>query len=346
MQQIQTDLLSADANATNAFLVGGLEPPAQRQAYAEAIASATGLIAQAARAEPADGEALAALNEQLVTYTATIEQARANNRQGFPIGAQYLRTASTGLRADALPILDNLVSANADRSASQMDAREGWLLGVVGLLVITGLVLGQVWLARRFRRRINPWVAAATGLLLVTWLAALVGLVVLGTTAQTIRTGAFADVNASATARIQAYNAKSNESLTLVARGSGQAFEKAWQESSATVSANAPAPTRAGQAWQRYVRVHQQIRALDDGGQWDAAVRAATGTGADSANTTFTAFDSAASDDVQRASTETTEGLASSRVGLVLAALAALAAGVVAGLLARRGVEQRLREYR
>ncbi len=30
VQQIQTNLLIADATATNAFLVGGLEPPAQR----------------------------------------------------------------------------------------------------------------------------------------------------------------------------------------------------------------------------------------------------------------------------------------------------------------------------
>ena len=37
VQQIQTNLLTADATATNAFLVGGLEPPAQRAAYDQAL---------------------------------------------------------------------------------------------------------------------------------------------------------------------------------------------------------------------------------------------------------------------------------------------------------------------
>ena len=62
------------------------------------------------------------MNEQLVGYVALIEDARANNRQGFPVGAQYQRTASATLRADALPLLDNLVAANAQR-AEQPDGR-------------------------------------------------------------------------------------------------------------------------------------------------------------------------------------------------------------------------------
>ena len=61
------------------------------------------LIAKAAQNQPADGPALGALNEELVTYTSEIEQARANNRQALPVGAQYLKDASAGLRADALP---------------------------------------------------------------------------------------------------------------------------------------------------------------------------------------------------------------------------------------------------
>ena len=119
VQKIQSNLLSADATATNAFLVGGLEPPAQRAAYDQAMSSTSSLIAEAARAQPADGSALAALNQQVVNYAVAIEQARANNRQGLPVGAQYLRNASAELRADTLPILDNLVSANTARAATR-----------------------------------------------------------------------------------------------------------------------------------------------------------------------------------------------------------------------------------
>jgi hypothetical protein len=125
VQKIQSNLLSADATATNAFLVGGLEPPAQRAAYDQAMSSTSALIAEAAQAQPADGSALSALNQQVLSYAGTIEQARANNRQGLPVGAQYLRNASAQLRSDALPILDNLVAANSARATDEMKAGAG-----------------------------------------------------------------------------------------------------------------------------------------------------------------------------------------------------------------------------
>ena len=53
--------------------------------------------------------------------------------------------------------------------------------------------------------------------------AGLIGLgYVGGEAAATCEDGSFADVNSAAQARIQAYNAKSNESLTLIARGVGR----------------------------------------------------------------------------------------------------------------------------
>ena len=101
VQDIQTLLVQADADVTNSFLVGGLEPVDQRQAYLDAIHTATTLITQAAAAQPADQAALADLSTAVTDYVGTIETARANNRQALPVGAQYLKNASAGLRADA-----------------------------------------------------------------------------------------------------------------------------------------------------------------------------------------------------------------------------------------------------
>ena len=86
-----------------------------------AIASASRLIAEAAQHQPADGNALGVLNQSLVAYTSQVEQARANNRQALPVGAQYLRGASADLRADALPLLKNLGEANTGRVAEEFD---------------------------------------------------------------------------------------------------------------------------------------------------------------------------------------------------------------------------------
>lgn len=343
VQEIQTNLLRADANATNAFLVGGLEPADQRAAYDDAIIATSRLIAEAADAESGDREALSALNAQLVDYTENIELARANNRQGFPVGAQYLRNASGGLRADAMPLLDNLVEANADRAASQMNARIGWLFALVGLAALALFVWVQLRLARRFHRRFNVGLAVAS---VIGILALILGSVTLGWAAATvggIRNGSFADVRDAASARIEGNNAKSNESLTLIARGSGSAFEKAWQVSATVVEDRLSRLGRGIDAvWTPYTAVHTQIRTLDDGGQWDKAVALATTR----SNAAFDDFDTTLAREVDSASAETTGGLAATVPGMVVGALLTFAAGLAMAVLGRRGVAQRLKEYR
>lgn len=354
VQEIQTSLLSADATATNAFLVGGLEPTEQRATYDDAIDATGELIAQAAEAEPADKEALSRLNQLVVSYAATVEQARANNRQGFPVGAQYLRNASGELRASALPILDNLVDANAQRASDEMDSAAVYWLGLVGVAAIAVLVYTQRWVGRRFRRRINTGLVAATA---VVALGLVVGAFSLARTAahiNDIEDGSYAAVKALAQARIAGYDAKSNESLTLIARGSGSAFEDSWKASAAVVSQSlsdaadhddtkSALPT----LWNDYVAVHQQIRELDDNGDWDGAVEIATGTDPEtSSNGTFARFDEATSSSLEDVNVETADGLADVGSGLVLGAVLLFLAGLVAALLARWGIGQRLKEYR
>ena len=208
-------------------------------------------------------------------------------------------------------------------------------------------MLAQVWLARRFRRRVNPGVVAATGIVLVTWVIGLIALGATGAAVNSIKDGSFADVNAVATARIQGFNAKSNESLTLIARGSGAAFEKAWGQSAAQVTSSLADSSPALRApWDAYAAVHRQIRTFDDSGQWDQAVQLATGTGEGSSNATFTAFDDQTTVFLDQVTTATADGLGGSRVGLIIGAVLSLLAGLAAAVLARRGVEARLREYR
>jgi hypothetical protein len=348
VQQIQTNLLVADATATNAFLVGGLEPPAQRATYDKALTTSSALIAQAARAQPADTVALEALNQRMLDYAGSIEQARANNRQGLPVGAQYLRTGSAQLRGEALPILDALVSTNAERATKRMDMRLGYLFVAIAVLGLAAVVAGQVWLARRFKRTINSGMLAASIALLVALVGGTVGLQQVSAAVGAIQSGSFAAVNAAADARIHASNAKSNESLTLIARGSGASFETAWKASSDSVVASLGKLGTAAPAdeWTRYTAVHKQIRALDDGGQWDAAVALATGSGAKSANTAFNAFDTKLGSTLDQVSHQASAGLSGPRTTLVIAAILTLLIGLAAALLGRRGVGARLQEYR
>jgi hypothetical protein len=348
VQQIQTNLLVADATATNAFLVGGLEPPAQRATYDQAITTTGALIAEAARAQPADAQALAALNQRVLDYTGSVEQARANNRQGLPVGAQYLRTASSQLRSDALPILDALVGTNAERATVRMDTRLGYLYVGIAVLGLAALIAAQVWLARRFKRTINAGMLAGSIAMLLALVGGTIGLLQVRSAVDAIQTGSFAAVNAAADARIHASNAKSNESLTLIARGSGAAFEDAWKASSSSVQANlkdlgAGAPAAD---WTRYVAVHNQIRALDDGGQWDAAVALATGSGPKSANSAFHAFDTKLASSLDQVSRQASAGLTGPRTALAITAVLLLLLGLSTAWFSRRGVAARLAEYR
>jgi hypothetical protein len=355
IQAIHTNLVRADAHATNAFLVGGLEPAAQRADYTTSLSQASRLIAEAARNQPADGPALGALNDSVLTYAGLIEQARATNRQAMPVGAQYLRVASSGLRSDALPILDALVKANEARVTAEFDNAGGAspafiASGVFALLVLLG---GMGWLSLRTHRYVNPPLAAATAAILVTLVVGSISLAAVGSRVDDVRKGSYAATLATAKARIAAFDAKSNESLTLIARGSGSAFEKAWVSSSKVVTDQSAVAGRLnrdaskmGALWANYHQTHNQIRKTDDLGNWDLAVKQAIGSDPQSANATFNAFDSGSAAALASSSRAAADSLDAPRTWLPFAAWLSLLVGVAAAVSAWWGVSLRLEEYR
>ncbi len=355
IQAIHTNLVRADADATNAFLVGGLEPADQRANYVSSMSQASNLIAEAAKAQPADGPALGALNTSVLSYAGLIEQARATNRQALPVGAQYLRVASSGLRSDALPILDALVKANDARVRAEFDAAKGasaalTASGVLALLVLIG---AMIWLSRRTHRYLNVPLAAATAAVLLTLGVGAIVLAAIGSSVDTVRDGSYAATLATAKARIAAFDAKSNESLTLIARGSGSAFESTWLSSSKVVAVQSSVAARLssdatnmGALWAAYVATHKQIRAADDGGNWDSAVTQAIGSGPTSANTTFNAFDARSSAALTSSSSAATDSLDAPRTWLLFVGWLGLLVGIAAAVSAWWGVSLRLEEYR
>jgi hypothetical protein len=346
-QALETDLLRADALATNAFLVGGLESAEQRSAYDDALASVTGGIAAAAEAQPADQQVLSRLNSAVLAYASTMELARANNRQGLPVGSAYLRQASSELRSTALPLTSALVTANAERAESAMDDQHPWLLLLPAVLAIGLLFLVNRWIAERFRRRVNVGVALAALSVLV---AGVVAVAVAGTRAgenASVRQTSYAVVVEGAAARTAANDAKSDESLRLIARGSGQAFEDAWSAAAAEVDdALATAGDTAVRAqWQEYVDRHAEVVDLDNGGAWDDAVALATTEGPEGTTGVFTSFDTAMAQTVSDAAGSATGSLRGGTWIFLAAAGLWVALGLLAAGAAWRGVSTRLEEY-
>ena len=99
------------------------------------------------------------------TTHATITQARDNNRQGFPVGAEYLRPRdrlrAAAPRRSAIPIAQALVDANAERAEDELGGQHPFLILLPGLVALGLLCWVNRQLASRFRRRFNVGIAAA-----------------------------------------------------------------------------------------------------------------------------------------------------------------------------------------
>ena len=214
--------------------------------------------------------------------------------------------------------------------------------------MLAGLLLAVVWVARTFKRWLNVGLVAASVVVLVAFVGGTIGLATTSGRVSELRSGSFTRLTQVSQARIEANNAKSNESLTLIARGSGAAFEQVWQSSAGQVQASLDQSQNPdlSELWREYTNVHRSIRELDESGKWDQAVSRATGSGKDSANARFAAFDTAATTFIDETADITRDGLAGPRIGLVIGAVLIFLAGIAAAVLGRRGVAARLREYR
>lgn len=348
VQNIKVHLLRADALATNAFLIGGLEAPEQRARYEESLTAVSRGIAEAAQAQPLDRDVLVELNGVVVRYAEGMAQARANNRQGLPVGAGYLRASSAELRERGVVLVDALVEANTARADRSLGAHVPVLvvLPAIAALIVLGII--NQWIARRFRRRINTGLAGAAAAILAIGLAAFaVSAAQAGANSQ-LRSGDYATAVNGSEARSDANAAKTNESLRLVARGSGQAYETAWGTFSSEVDSALEAPELGGAPkadWAAYVAGHQEVVKLDSSGDWDGAVRVATDRADGSATTHFAAFDAGMEDLITQAAAKTSTVLRSASPAFLTVTIATIVGGLAAAGLAWRGVMARLKEY-
>jgi hypothetical protein len=357
IQDIRSHLTQADAAATNAFLVGGLEPTDQRASYTQGIAGATSAIADASAGSTADAQVLAKTNQLLAQYAGLIESARANNRQGFPIGQAYLRQASNLLRLDMLPPLARLRGAEEARITSSYDdaAQAGDALIVTLVLALVVLLIIQVWLSVKTRRTLNMGLAIATVIVALGGLVGVAAMAAAQHSANNVRFGSLDESDVIAGARTDAFDAKSAESLTLINRGSGQPFETHYKavmnEAILTLQvtathASSDTPRRLATLLGAYDSAHRAVRAQDDGGNWDAAVRLATSDDPHGTKAAFAAFDASSKSALTDEAAHASDGLNSARRPLDVIAVLMFLAGLAAAVLAWRGIAVRLREYR
>lgn len=357
VQDVRVLVVQADSLASVAYLVGGQEDPEQRQQYDVLIgAAASGLTAAAAAATRDDAAALEEGTSLLARYVGLVEQARANNRQGFPVGAAYQRQA----RSVAELLVDQLRTVESDSRGRVNDSlrrghRASTLFVLTTLVLSLVLLIGSLWLARRWRRLLNvPLVIAAVIVVLVITVGFGVNAAAIARTDDTV-SGPLTAADLLAQARAAGFDARSNEALTLIARGNGSAYEQEWQLSRSVIDQSLGRACQtfvvgceAEAAFAAFRDQHDEVRALDEAGNWNAAVQASLGTAAAGPNSRA-AFDEFATVSEQSLQVEADRTvLAFDRAGEQLGALAwmIVAAGLATAVLAFLGYGRRLREYR
>ena len=355
-ETIYSALADADTTAAQAFLAGGLEPVALTKRYEDDLSRASTALTEAARLTPDDSvasRAVAALSSGLAQYSGLVATARADNRQGLPVGASYLSAASQLNRDVLLKQSQGLFQiAQSEVSDGYGNARSIWwvsLLTVLVVLLLIALVLAQRYLSRATRRTFNVPLLAATGLTVLLAFGSAVVLVSQNVHLHRAATQGSTPAAELAEARILALRERGDEALTLAAHGSGGSYETDFAAAQKQLTApRGPLASdylanEAVTAHQTYLNQHKQVRQLDDGGDWDGAVKLAIGPQTTTSFDTVTADIGRALDQRKVAFTDEIDS-AGNGLGLltVLGPLVALAVCALAAI----GIRARLEEYR
>jgi hypothetical protein len=378
---IYRSLADADATVTGGFLVGGQEPKAVSDRYQNDIRKAANLIAEAAANNQDSAQArsqISALNQQLPYYTQLVATAQADNRQGLPLGGAYLRYANDQMRKKGglLDAADKLYQAETARLGHDYDHAKAlpWAAWGLGVVALAALLWAQRRHYRRTNRVFNRGMVAASGACAVVLIWLVVGHTVARTQLDASATHGSKSLQVLNTARIAVLQARGDENLTLVARGSGEAYETSFSTGMTGLAGKDPqgvggrlaqalalADEPAGRApvdsaiksVQTWRGRHTAARTSDDNGDYTTAVADVIGgrdsKGNDVKATTGQCFDNVDRSLKQAVDQETTEFQHAAESGRGALSLLPAGAGLLAVLAAAGallGIGRRLSEYR
>lgn len=286
-QNLYSALTIADAAANTWFSRGGPDSaPQLRDRYNNAIAQAS-LAGTRAAAGITDVESdsmnnIATVQRLLPVYTGLVESARANARQGHPVGVAYLAEASGLMRSEILPAAAAVYDETSRSVAEDRSELTGLpLVPLSGLIAAVVMLVFVQWrMTRRTGRMFNPGLTAATALMVVAFFAVSVATMVQWTGTTPLR-GSYGPVQTLTEARITAQQARAAETLALVRRQPGD--EAVFDESMTTIGdlvaesgMGGESIDHATEALDTWRRGHVEMQARLDQGDYAGAVDTAT----------------------------------------------------------------------
>ncbi|MBX7435403.1 hypothetical protein JDV09_25365 [Mycobacterium sp. Y57] len=349
-QNLYAALSAADAAAATGFLSGGVELPQVRARYQQALADASSALADVT-AGTGDAEtrtAVADISAQLNAYTGLVESARANNRQGFPIGAAYLREASSLMQDGLLPGAEKVFTgslAGVEQGQDSISALPTLSL-VLLFLVLVAIVIGSLIAARRTNRVFNLGLVAAAGavLLAMVWILGVTRLAA-GDIAES-RVDGTDRFEHLAQARILAQQVRTEETLQLIARGditsSEESVDAGFDDLTAMLS-QGPETAAAGlESWQASHRGSVQSYL---GGDYPAAVDLTVGGAPTSSAAHFTAVEDGLRDEIAQTRDTMRDRVSAAGAWLAWSPTGTLVLMVLAAAAALVGLWPRLKEF-
>jgi hypothetical protein len=365
--ELYRSLADADAMATSGFVSGGQEPAEIRARYDRDIADTTARLVHAAGLLPADdpaAPALATIAAQLPVYSGLVESARTYNRLGYPLGQSYLDSASRLMATEILPAADELRRLQADALANAYGRAGGAPIAVllIGLAAVAAVIDAAARERRRTQRVLSVGLTVAGAAVVVALLWWVIATSVAGgRLTDAGRHSGIADTLGEARAAV--LQARSNESLVLVARGGGAAdsgFTAAIEGvlgtmtdrgllAAGTDAADPATDERIAAvrtAAEEWMTAHRRLRELDDGGLYRDAVASATGANPDGSGPAFDRLGAVLGDtiDAERAAFRADADAAAAALTGIAAGPAVLA--LVAAAAAAAGIWRRVEEYR
>jgi hypothetical protein len=321
-----------------------------RGQYQQALADASSALADttAGAGDVKTRTALADISAQLAAYTALVESARANNRQGYVIGSAYLREASSLMQTSLLPGAETVYTGNL--ATVEEGQRAVGSLPVVSLvllaLALVGIGVGSVIMYRRTNRQFNVGlvVAAATVILVIGWVVVATQLA--AGEIEHSRTEGSERFEQLARARILAQKARTDETLELISRGDIAAGEKSFNghiDELGKLLEAAPAATKG--AVQKWTDSHRKQVEAYTGGDYGAAVAQAIGPDPAASATQFAAVESNLREGIERTRETLRDRVSAAGTWLSWSPTATLVLMVVAASAAFVGLWPRLKEF-
>jgi hypothetical protein len=349
-QNLYAALSAADAAAASAFLSGGTETSDMRDRYKQALASASSALADvtAGAGDTATRTAAAEISVQLTAYAGLVESARANNRQGYPVGSAYLREASALMQNSLLPnaekiYTDKLAALDADqRAVGAVPVTTLVLLAVVLALIVGSSVIAAARTNRIFN--LGLVVSAGVVVLVMVWVVAATSLA--GSAIEDSRTEGTARFEQLAKARILAQQARTDETLQLIARGDITAGETAFTGHIDDLTAHlSDGPVKTVDAVRKWMDSHRAHVDAYLGGDYPAAVTQAIGDGPDASAAQFAAVESSLRDAIEDTRSTLRDQVSTAGTFLSWSPTGTLVLMVVAGAAAVVGLWPRLKEF-